>query len=345
MIIFLYGEDSFRGRQKLKELKEKFLRDVDPNGNSLTVIDGEDANLEKISSSVGAGTLFAKKRMIVIENMFKNKSKTIFDEILEYFKNKDLDSIIIFWESCIKIKTTRSKQQVLKIDSSGKEKALPMYAKKLFNFLSKPATDARAGRQQYAQQFNVFSNLEINNWIKKEVELRGGKISYQASSALAGLLGSDLWQIDNEINKLLNYKKNSIIEIVDVELTAKGNFDENIFALTDAISNKNRSLAIKLLEDQYEAGAADSYLITMIIRQFKILSQIRQAIDSGFTSKEMISLLKLHPFIIQKGIGQVRNFTLPALKNILKELINIDYNFKTGKADAKTMFNLLFVRL
>ncbi|MFH1661944.1 MAG: DNA polymerase III subunit delta [Candidatus Falkowbacteria bacterium] len=336
MIIFLYGEDNFRSRQKLKELKEKFSRDVDPSGNSLTIIDGESANLEKISSAVGAGTLFAKKRMIVIENLFKNKTQTIFDQVFEYFKNKDLDSIIIFWESCIKIKKTRNKQQVLKIDSSGKEKALPAYNKKLFNFLSK---------QQYAQQFSALSNIESSNWTKKEVEARGGKISYQAANMISAITGNDLWQINNEINKLLSYKKNSIIENTDVELMARGNFDENIFALTDAISAKNKPLTAKLLEDQSDAGMADSHLLIMIVRQFKILAQIRQSLDLGLTSRKMISLLKLHPFIIQKGINQVRNFTLNDLKNILKELIKIDYSLKTGRADAKTMLNLLFAKL
>jgi len=39
------------------------------------------------------------------------------------------------------------------------------------------------------------------------------------------------------------------IDVSDVEELVKGKFDEDIFALTDAISARNKALAIKLLEE------------------------------------------------------------------------------------------------
>ena len=171
---------------------------------------------------------------------------------------------------------------------------------------------------------------------------------------IVSLLGSDLWQIDNEVDKLVNYKlglepkmikggKPAEIEAQDVEKLVRGQLDENIFALTDAISNKNKGLALKLLEEQYGAGLADTYLMTMIIRQFRILLQTRQALDSGLTSRQIISNLRLHPFVVQKSINQVRNFNLQTLKDILNKLTQIDYRVKTGQADVRTMLDLLFL--
>ncbi len=83
----------------------------------------------------------------------------------------------------------------------------------------------------------------------------------------------------------------------------------------------------------------------MIIRQFKILLQIRQSLDSGLTTRKIMSTLKLHPFIIQKGINQVRNFSLINLKNTLNKLIEIDYLMKTGQAEAKIMLNLFAFKI
>ncbi len=62
MIIFLYGEDTFRSRRKLNELKEKFLREVDPSGNSLTILDGEKTELEKINEAISPSSLLSKKK-------------------------------------------------------------------------------------------------------------------------------------------------------------------------------------------------------------------------------------------------------------------------------------------
>ncbi len=348
MIIFLYGEDTYQSRQKLNSLKDKFTREVDPSRGSLTELLGESIDIGKIGEAVGPGTLLAKKRMIIIEDFFKNKSKTIFNEIIEYLKTKSAeDNIIIFRDSIVKTKKTRVSESPVKIDSAGREKALTGDQLKLFKFLVK---------QKYTQQFKALSNTEAAAWVKKEVETRGGKINYQAAQMLISLVGNDLWQVTSEIKKLINYKlglepklteggKEAEIEVKDVEELVRGSFDENIFALTDAISNKNKALSAKLLEEQIEAGLTDSYLMSMIIRQFRIMLQIRQALDSGLSSRKMITLLKLHPFIIQKGMSQVRQFNLESLKKIFSQLVKIEYGMKTGKADVKTMLDLLIVKI
>ena len=340
MIIFLYGEDTFRGRRKLNELKKRFLREVDPSGNGIVVVNGEKATMEEINESISASSLLTKKRMVIIENLFSNKSRTVFDRINEYLKkkNSDLpaeasaragDNIIIFLDGV-----------------SGKDRQ-PKHKNELFKFLS---------NQKYAQEFKALSNTEAIAWTKKETEARGGKISRQAAAELTSLLGSDLWQINSEIDKLISYKagrklaladneKGAEISVEDVKSLVRGQFDENIFALTDAIGNKNKSAAVKLFEEQLEAGLTEGYLLNMIIRQFGILTRIRQALDEGFTSRKIINLLKLHPFVAQKGISQARNFNLDALKNIFGKLVEIDYEMKSGKADAKTALSLLIAKI
>ncbi len=347
MIIFLYGENTFLSRQKLKNLKDKFIRDIDPSGQSLSVIDGASSSLLEINEQISPNSLFAKKRMIVIENIFLNKSSEIFEQLINLFKKrKKDDNIIIFWDSSIKTKKQGMKKNVLTLDNKGGEKNILLKPKKFYDFLAK---------QKYVQEFRDLSNNDLSNWIKKEIENRGGQINLQAINLLISLVGNDLWQINNEIEKLINYKlgqepklvsggKPIIIDIQDIEQLIRGNFDQNIFALTDAISARNKAQTINLLEKEFASGINDVYLLTMITRQFKILLQIRQALDSGFTSRKIISILKLHPFIVQKGINQVRNFNLEQLKNIISQLVEADKDLKTGKIDIRTVLNLLLAQ-
>jgi DNA polymerase III subunit delta len=328
MIIFLYGEDTYRSRQKLKELKDKFLREVDASGNSLIVINGETAGLENINEVVATPSLFSTKRMIVIEKMLNNKNQKVQEELIDYLKKKfskndKHENILIFWDE---IETEQFSKN------------------KLFQFLS---------AEKYAQEFKTLSNTATATWIKKEIENRGAKIKPAAVTLLVSFLGNDLWQINNEINKLFNYKlgeeknelKDLIIEAEDVEKLVHGKVDENIFAFTDAISNKNKALALKLLEDEIEVGVTEPHLISMIVRQFRILLQVRQALESGLTSRQMVSQLKLHPFVAQKALAQVQKFSLEKLKQIFLELIEIDKKFKSGEADVKTELGLLIARI
>ncbi len=330
MIIFLFGEDTFRSRRKLNELKERFLREVDPSGNSLTILDGAAALIERINEAVSPASLLSKKRMIIIENIFLNKGKLIFSQLALYFETKKIEeNIIVFWDGAID------------------EKKLSQDKKELFKSLSKV---------KYGQEFKALSNTEVINWTKKEVELRGGKISREALLVFTSLLGSDLWQIDSEIDKLLNYKlsqklalaangRGTTIEAEDIKNLVSGQFNERIFALTDAISNKNKKEAARLMEDQLQGGLQESYLLNMIVRQFRILLQIRQALDLGLTPRKIINLLKLHPFIVQKGVNQARNFSLNSLKDIFIQLALIDYLMKSGQADAKTMLSLFLAAI
>ncbi|MFH1745179.1 MAG: DNA polymerase III subunit delta [bacterium] len=329
MIIFLYGEDTYRSRKKLKEFKEKFIRDVEGGGSSFDVINGESATMGELEKILGGTALFSRKKMVVIEKIFSNKNKDLTTKLSEYLKGKkNFEDIIIFWDN---------------ISGEKKEK------NKLFSFLFK---------QNITQNFKLFSGTESANWAREEAMARGAKMTHQTALALTGLFGSDLWQLNNEIDKLISYKRglnkglniagqSQEVEITeaDIDLLCRGKVSENIFALVDAISNKNKSLAIELFEKEIEAGAVDVYLLQMIIRQFRILLQVKTAQEDGHTSRKTALDLKLHPFVVQKSFSQAKNFALPLLKNIFKNLIEIDKNLKTGKIDARQALEILILKI
>lgn len=327
MILFLYGEDSYRSRQKLNELKNKFNNEVDKLGNSLQVLEGEKITVDKINEAISAGSLFASKRMVVIENIFSNKSKTILDDLSNYVKkHRDNENIIIFWDET---------------DGKGIGRT------KLFRTLK---------GLKFVQDFKYLSNTECINWVKDEAEKRGAKISQTVAYNLTSLFNNDLWRLSNELDKLICYCKSkaqdlgitdTTIEITkgDLDILVTGSVEGNIFALTDAISTKNKNQAMNLLENELAAGVADVYLLTMVIRQFKIMLQVRQALDLGHSSKKIIGDLKLHPFVVQKSSNQVKNFSIDVLKNIFNKLVEIDHKIKTGKSEIKCELSLMIANL
>lgn len=344
MIIFLYGQDNFRSRLKLNELRDKYLREVDKLGSGLNIINGAKATFPEITAAISPSSLLSKKRLIIVEDIFINKDKLIFEKLSEYFKNKKQDdNIIIVWESNIKTKKFKNVLSPMLLDSSGKEKPLNKKQAELFEFLS---------AQKYAYNFNLLSNTESANWVKKQTVLRGSKISVKAAEMLVGLVGNDGWQINNELDKLISYKATGKltqggvdIEVEDVKNLVRGNFSENIFALTDALSVKNKALAVKLLDEQIEAGLSEGYLLNMFVRQFRILLSIKQALESGLSQRQITSQLKLHPFVAQKGIEQARHFNLAILKDILNQLFRIDFEAKSGLNSYLAGLNMLIAKL
>ena len=78
MIIFFYGENDFKISQKIKELEEKFVREVDTSGQNIFKFDGEKIKLEEIAGQIASGSLFSNKKMVLIFDLIKNKQKNIF---------------------------------------------------------------------------------------------------------------------------------------------------------------------------------------------------------------------------------------------------------------------------
>ncbi|NTW22248.1 DNA polymerase III subunit delta [Candidatus Falkowbacteria bacterium] len=333
MVIFLYGQDTFRSKRKLSEFVERFLKEVDASGHSLTVLSSAEATVGAIGQAAGSGSLLSRKRMLVVEQVFSRKDGSFFADLYKYLQAEPAglaDNIVIFWD-----------------EVSSEEKGLTKERGQLFRWL--------AG-QKYAQEFKPLSNTELFGWVREEVAKRSGDISREAATHLVALTGGDLWQIDQELNKLIHYKAGQKlglgaavvpdkIELNDVRDLVVGVFDEQVFALTDALSMRNRALAAKLLEEQLRGGESEEYLLHMVTRQFKILVQVRQALDSGLTGKKIATELKLHPFVAQKSVGQVRNFSLDQLKKILLKLIDIDYLVKTGRGRPKVELDRIIAQL
>jgi DNA polymerase-3 subunit delta len=332
MIIFLYGEESFLSAQKLKDLKNKFLQKVDPSGANYLVVDGAKTNLRQIHDHLSSGVLLAKKRMVVIKNLSDNQSSSLFKKLpqtLKPYQDINDPNVIVI------------------IENKSERDLLAKFKKPLFELLK---------TQPYTQHNKRLTSPQLNAWIQNYLRQRNTTINFQALELLKIFLGNDLWQISAELNKLIHYKTSQlkkekqtskniiVIQKEDVENLIAASAEVSIFALTDAIGTKNQTQAFRLLEKHLVSGVNEQYLLTMIIRQFRILLQIKESIEDGLTSQQIISQLKLHPFVAQKGVMQSRRFTVEKLKQIITELIKIDYQLKQGLTNFSSALNLLFLK-
>src|SRR3989344_824222 len=69
MIYFLYGADSYRSREKLREIIGGY-REKHGNFLNFSRFDAEDQNLTDLKIAGKMQSLFSPKQMVVIENVF-----------------------------------------------------------------------------------------------------------------------------------------------------------------------------------------------------------------------------------------------------------------------------------
>jgi len=325
MIIFLFGSDTFRANKKIKQFKDKFVKKFDPNNDAVSVLDGEKTDIDTLNSFFYSQSLFTSRRMVILNNFFCNKNETVFKLALELLKKteteKDDDNIIIWQEEKIGKHPTKAK-------------------KELWSFLKKT---------KFAEELKELSEPQINSWIKEEFKKRGVGVSMSTASLLNSMLDSDMWAIDNEIDKLIHFKKGQVktseenIEISDSDVNAltTGNFNEKIFALTDAIGARNKKLTLRLFTEQLNVGTSSEQILPMILWQFKNLLCVRQALDVGTNPGQIASQLKIHPFVAQKNINQVRSYSLEFLKRVVSHLVLIQRRSRQGENTVNALSLLL----
>ncbi|MBU1148721.1 hypothetical protein KKI23_01385, partial [Patescibacteria group bacterium] len=84
MVIYLHGDDSYRSLQRLKTLKEGFIKKFDKSSLNVVILDKDKLEFADWQKAVAASGFLAQKRLIVIKNLITNKkNKEVCQEIAD----------------------------------------------------------------------------------------------------------------------------------------------------------------------------------------------------------------------------------------------------------------------
>jgi len=318
MIIFLYGPDTFRSREKLKKIKNAFLTKVTGGNLNLIEIDNNNLTFADFKKEVSTMPFIAKERMIIFKNIIsQNKREELQQQIIHLLKteNYPAENVIVFIE-----------------DAPDKRKAL-----------FKHLTNKKNPIKIHQQEFNPLNAPQLKKWIIKKVNNVNGKINDQSVSMMIDKIGNNLWQMNNEINKLASYDKN--ISLKNINALVKTKDDDNIFNLTDAIGNKNKKLAFQLLAEQLHAGVNMMYIMVMLARQYRLLMEIKDyLLRTGNENESPYTIsnkLKMHPFVVQKLLSQAKLYDMPILRKIYNKILQIDIKSKTTNLNIETLLDMM----
>jgi len=311
MFIFLYGPDTYRSRQKLNEIIERYKK-TSKSGLNLNYFDFKKDSYQGFKDEFQTISMFQENKLAVLENAFSNadfKRKFLKDSK----KFADLNNIILFYEG----------NEVPKNDS-------------LFKFLEKNAK---------FQQFEFLTGQKLKSLVKKEFEKYHCHISDIALEKLIEFTGNDLWQIANEIQKLIAYRAKQKIEKEDVELLVGPKIEADIFKTIDAISSGDKKQALILIHKHLEKGDSPLYLLSMINFQFRNLLEVKDLVERNTPYYLIPKISNLHPFIIKKSYQQIGRFTLGQLKKIYQKIFEVDFKIKTGKLEPEAALDILIAEI
>ncbi len=316
---------------------EKFKTDRDPQGYNVAVLDCAKEDGGKVMEQILSAPFMSEKRLVVLENFLSTtKIGDLQTEMLKRVDEKTLpeSTVLIFWEEDLKPKTK--------------------VAKELFEKLSK---------EKFSQQFETLTGFKLQSWIDAEFKTRGGKISQQALQYLTNNIGSDMWRLDSLMEQLIAYKSTNVnhltpnpspckgegneVGLVDVQLFLDEKTDDSIFNLVDAIVGGQAKKAFEMIREQYRIGEDAQYVFAMLLRQFRILLELRDLHEreDNLSSDALAKKLGLHPFVVKKSLPFVKRYPMEKLKSIYQSLLDFDVKTKTGQGGPELLLDVLVGKL
>ncbi len=294
-VYLLYGEEDYLKRQYRDKLKNAMIP-IDDTMN-YAYYEGKGINVKEIIDLAETLPFFAERRVIVIENsgFFKSASP----ELAEYIKELPETTAMIFVES--------------EIDKRNG----------LYKAVQKAGRVAELGRQD---------EHTLLRWIAGSVKKEGKQISESTIRYFLTKVGTDMENIQKELEKLFCYTlEKNIITTEDVETICTTQITNQIFDMVEAVANKQQKKALDYYYDLLALKEPPMRILFLLTRQFKLLLEVKELTAKGFDRKAIAGKTSLHPFVVGKYQEQARAFRGKDLRVIMEESIDIEESVKTGR--------------
>jgi len=327
MLYILYGQDDFSLNQAVEKIKAD-LGDWEMLATTTTNLEGQHLTLSELRNKCAAAPFLSSHRLVIVDGLlgrFEVKQSRP-----RSGKGKSGDGLGE-WEGLASYIGQMPETTVLVLVDEEVKGHNPLLKK-----LS-PLAEVRT--------FPLLRGRELKAWIQQRVREEGGDITPQAVNLLAELIGGDLWAMNGEIQKLIIYSQERPIGEDDVRQLVSYVQEANIFALVDAVAERQTELAQRILHRLYHDGVAPTHILVMITRQFRLIA-LAKDLPRGLSRPQMQERLGLKKsYALDKTLGQAKLYDLEGVKRAYDKLLETDLAIKTGKYSDKLALELLVTEL
>jgi len=196
------------------------------------------------------------------------------------------------------------------------------------------------------RSFPPLGQEAVQQWVRQRCRSLGAAIHPRAVATLAESVGSDLWRLNGEIEKLSLYGFGRTIEEADVRAMVPVEESATVFELVDAVVAGSGNAAVRLVRLLMDDGAAGPYLLTMLARQFRQLVLVQDLQRRGVPRQEIMSRVDIRSdFLLAKLMGQAQRYRSDRLRRTYERLLETDLSIKRGIQEEDAALELLVAEI
>lgn len=309
----LFGEENYLKKYYEHKLKNAIVSDNMDMMNT-NVFEGKSISIDTIINASNTLPFMCEKRLVLIKfsELFQNGRKEDSDKMKGYLADIPNSTCIIFIEENVdkrnKLYKTIQKEGYIAELKSPKESDLIVWIQKTF------------------KKYNIDIETKIAIYMLRNV-------------------GTDMDLLEGEIQKLIAYKNNeNIINQTDIDIVCTKSLETKIFDMLDAIGNKNLSIALNIYNNMIMSKEAPIKILIMIIRQFRLLIQVKYLLSKSYNNDYIAQRLNQNPFVVKGFLAQVKNFPQEILNQAFEDCLETDISIKTGLLSADIAVELLIIK-
>lgn len=315
MIFVIYGEENFLMEQKLQSLKKKY--DCNDDNMNISVYRGDEDSLESVYEDLITPPFLTERKMVVLKNPYFLTTKKIKKD------NNELE----YFDKCL----IESEDVIFVIYHLGKD----------FDERKKIVKKLRKVAKFF--EIDKVNHYKLSDSTRQAVKRREATIDDDALELLLSRLGNSLNNVAKEVEKLCLYTKHITYDDVD-KLVSKP-LDENVFALTSALLQKDRQKMFSIYHDLMILNEEPVKLIILIAGQMRLIYQVKLLDRKGYNDKEIAKILGINPYRLKYIRSEGKEFDLDELLKCLNELSLLDVKIKTGQIDKKLGLELFMLKI
>lgn len=305
----LYGEERYLIRQYRDKLKKAIVTEDDTM--NFSNFEGTEINQKEIIDLAETLPFFAEKRLIIMEDtgLFKKGG----EDLAEYLPSAPESTFFVFVEE--------------EVDKRSK-----MYK-------------AIGKSEGAAIEFSQQSDDTLARWVGGRIKKEGKGMTQAAYNLFIAKTGSDMENIDKELEKLLCYcLEKDTIEEADVEAITTEQIQSKVFDMVDAISNHKQKVALDLYYDLLALKEPAMRIMFLITRQFQMLMIVKSMSNKGFGNKEIASKAGCPEWAVKKYQAQGRGYSLEQLKKAVNDGVSYEEAVKTGRMNDQLAVELFIMQ-
>lgn len=322
-IKLLYGEETYLLETKLKKIKKEFGELI--QGINFIQIDA--SNVQELIADIETPAFGYEKKLILARNtnLFIKEKKNA--KGLEQATNKLINKISEYISENITM--INEAAELIFIEEVVEKNTLYKAIEKNGEII----------------EFALLKLPELIQNIQKICMAYKVKMDNTVAKYFVECCGTSMQDLINEVRKLIEFVgTNGIITNKEIDLLCNKQINSIIFDLTDNLGKKDIERAMKVLKELiYEKEPIQKILITLY-NHFKKLYIVK---ISEEYKKDLATSMKLKPnqmFLIAKYKAQAKYFSKEEIRKIMKELIDLDANYKQGLIDINVGLEAILCR-